>query len=67
MSAISRFHPEQARREKWVLSICTIAVVLLLGITFLPPIKLYNGHVGHMLAVHLLLEMFSTIVSSLVA
>ncbi|MGP4958859.1 MASE3 domain-containing protein, partial [Pseudomonas helleri] len=29
-------------------------------------IKLYSGHVGHMLAVHLMLEMFSTIVSLLV-
>jgi len=66
MSVIHPFHPEQARREKWVLSICIVAVVLLLGVAFLPPIKLYSGHVGHMLAVHLMLEMFSTIVSLLV-
>ena len=66
MAAIRSFHPEQACRERWVLFICTLAVALLLGLRCLPPIKLYSGHVGHMLALHLMLEMFSTIVSLLV-
>lgn len=66
MSDISSFHPERSRRENWVFSICTVAVALLLGVTFLPSIELYSGHIGHMLAVHLMLEMFSTIVSLLV-
>jgi hypothetical protein len=48
-----------------VLSICTVAVVLL-GIAFLTSIELYSWHVGHMLALHLMFEIFSTIVSLLV-
>ncbi len=47
-------------------AICLTALLLLIGAAMLPPIPLFEGRHGAMLAFHLLLETFSVVVSALV-
>jgi len=54
------------RQRRWAAGICLTAVLLLAGAAALPPFALFGQGHGHMLSTHLLLELFSVIVSLLV-
>ena len=55
--------PRQRRRA---LITCVLAVLLMAGAAALPPFALFGRDHGHMLSTHLLMELFSVIVSLLV-
>jgi diguanylate cyclase (GGDEF)-like protein/PAS domain S-box-containing protein len=55
--------PRQRRRA---LITCVLAVLLMAGAAALPPFALFGRDRGHMLSTHLLMELFSVIVSLLV-
>ena len=62
-------HPESADgvpRLYWPAVVCLGALLLMTGAALLPPIPLFEGQHGAMLAFHLLLETFSVVVSVLV-
>lgn len=50
----------------WAPAVCLAAVMLMAAAIMLPPVALFQGRLGLMLASHLVLEIFSVMVSSLV-
>ena len=54
------------RQRRWAVGVCLAAVLLLAAASALPPFALFGQGHGHMLSTHLLLELFSVIVSLLV-
>ncbi|MDP3519156.1 MAG: EAL domain-containing protein [Hydrogenophaga sp.] len=54
------------RQRRWAAAICVTAVLLLAAASALPPFALFGQGHGQMLSAHLLLELFSVIVSLLV-
>lgn len=50
----------------WVPVVCLASVLLMTAAIMLPPVALFQGQLGLMLANHLLLEIFSVMVSSMV-
>ncbi|MFC7462919.1 EAL domain-containing protein [Hydrogenophaga defluvii] len=54
------------RQRRWAVGVCLAAVLLLAVASALPPFALFGQGHGHMLSTHLLLELFSVIVSLLV-
>ena len=66
MSSQSTSQLQFEQNQSRALVFCSIAILFMVGAGALPPISLYGGKLGNMLAVHLLLEMFSVVVSLLV-
>ena len=52
--------------QRRAIATCVVAVLLMAGAAALPPFALFGHAHGHMLSVHLLMELFSVIVSLLV-
>ncbi|MBP6097322.1 MAG: EAL domain-containing protein [Methyloversatilis sp.] len=66
MSSQSTSQLQFERNQSRALVFCSVAILFMVGAGALPPISLYGGKLGNMLGVHLLLEMFSVVVSLLV-
>jgi len=55
-----------ARQRQWAAGVCLGSVLLLVLVLMMPPVPLFVSRQGDLLSVHLLLELFSVVISMMV-